>query len=117
VSGPPKRRILVVEDHEGSRAAIRRILAQIGYEVITAETVSAGLFALESLPSIILLDLRLPDGRGEAILEKVRADSLPCRVIRKSTSRKTSASGRRCSRRVGLAGPRWLPRVATTWTA
>src|SRR4051794_33742216 len=78
---PPTRRILVVEDHDSSREAVRTILDVMGYEVATAATIAEGLAALEPPPDCILLDLMLPDGRGEAILERVLAEGLPCRVI------------------------------------
>ena len=35
---------------------------------------------MEPRPDCLLLDLDLPDGRGEAVLERVRRDHLPIRV-------------------------------------
>ena len=79
----PKRRVLVVEDHASGREAVRRILTQMGFEVATASTVSQGLEALtlSPPPDCILLDLTLPDGPGEQILERVRQEGFPCRVV------------------------------------
>jgi CheY-like chemotaxis protein len=61
--------VLVVEDHAGTRNAMRRMLESSGYVVCTAED---GLAALECLdvcrPRLILLDLVMPimDGFGFA---------------------------------------------------
>jgi len=77
----PNRRFLIVEDDNRSRDPIRGILQQMGYEVVTAASVREGLAALDPLPQCILLDLVLPDGPGEVILERIRAQNLPCRVI------------------------------------
>ena len=46
----PPRRVLIVEDHESSRAALRRILTSLGFEVSTNWTVAEGMAALSPPP-------------------------------------------------------------------
>ena len=76
-----RRKLLVVEDDDTCRERMGRILRHLNYEVTSAATVSEGLAALDPPPHCILLDLSLPDGSGEAILEKIRADHLTSRVV------------------------------------
>jgi two-component system, NtrC family, response regulator AtoC len=57
-----------------------RMLSGAGYEVTTAETARAGLDAFEAQrPDIVLLDLRLPDGDGLEVMQRIRAldESVP----------------------------------------
>ncbi len=70
------RRILIVEDDEGVRAALAEAMAEVGAEVVVAED---GLDALEKLragpsPAVILLDLCLPRLGGDAFLRELRSD-------------------------------------------
>jgi CheY-like chemotaxis protein len=70
------RRILIVEDDPGVRAALAGAMAAAGAEVVVA---GDGVDALEQLrsgprPSVILLDLRLPRLGGEDFLREMRAD-------------------------------------------
>jgi DNA-binding response OmpR family regulator len=74
------RRLLIVEDHAMTRNALRGLFARQGWDVRVAESVAKGLAALEPPPDCLLLDLMLPDGDGETILRKIRADGLPTRV-------------------------------------
>lgn len=70
------RRMLVVEDHDETRSVLTRIMERRGFDVSTAGTVAEALRQLEPPPSCIILDLSLPDGCGETILERIRADRL-----------------------------------------
>jgi CheY-like chemotaxis protein len=75
-------RVLIVEDHEPTRNILRMIFQRKGWSTLAAGTVAEGLAYLgrEPRPDCVLLDLDLPDGRGEDVLERVRADHLPIRV-------------------------------------
>ena len=74
-------RVLLVEDDWRAHQLLRKILVTAGYDVISAMTLAEGLDQVcDGLDSVIL-DLGLPDGRGEAILEKVRTGNLPVRVV------------------------------------
>jgi len=78
-------RVLVVEDDPPTRSALRSIFSRQGWQVATAATVDEGLACLDPAPDCIVLDLVLPDGGGEAILRKVRADSIPTRMVAVAT--------------------------------
>ena len=73
-------RILVVEDDDASRDALRRLFVHKGWLVSVAKTISEGLEALDPPPHCVILDLMLPDGEGEDLLRKLREDNLPSRV-------------------------------------
>ena len=77
----PQHRLLLVEDHTETRHILRRILALCGWEVLEAPTVAEGLAQLDPPPDCLVLDLELPDGSGEVLLQKVREDRLPTRVV------------------------------------
>ena len=84
-------RVLLVEDDRQLRTMLRDALVVEGFEVFTAVSLSEGLAMLAGLseragPSagidIVLLDLGLPDGDGEALLAALRKrHSIPLIVI------------------------------------
>ncbi len=69
-------RVLYIEDNLANFELVRRILEQLpGIELIPAMQGSIGLeLAREHQPDLILLDLYLPDMRGEQVLEVLRAE-------------------------------------------
>jgi DNA-binding response OmpR family regulator len=76
-----KKCVLVVEDRDSQRWTIHSILTHMGYDVIAVGTLLEGLAALDRLPDAILLDLVLPDGPGELLLEAAVAAGFARRVI------------------------------------
>jgi two-component system cell cycle response regulator DivK len=66
-------RILIVEDNPLNRLLIHDILELRGHEVIEAATVdeARGLLATERL-DLLLLDVQIPGGGGEAVIREVR---------------------------------------------
>src|SRR5690242_20399916 len=71
-------RVLVIEDDDSVRAAVRRALLLGGYEVIQAPTGREGLLSAQSdVPDAIVLDLGLPDIDGVQV----------CRTLRDSGNR------------------------------
>jgi len=76
-------RILVIEDDEAIRAAVRRGLADLDHVVETAATGLAGLEqVIKDHPEVVLLDLGLPDVDGLTLLSMIRAASeVPVIVI------------------------------------
>jgi len=75
--------ILVVDDHEGVRDALRLVL-EPEYEVHEAECGTSALnFVAKRLPSVTLLDLLLPDIDGLAVLKELnaRAPDMPVIVL------------------------------------
>ncbi len=64
--------LLVVDDEEPIRSALKRFLSQQSYEVTTAATGEEALQALERHKvACILLDVRLPDANGVDLVPKV----------------------------------------------
>src|SRR5450631_4368079 len=68
--------VLVVEDDPSVTRVLRAALRSRGYEVTSAKTGEAGLIAAGQLqPSVILLDLGLPDIDGVEVCRRLRAQS------------------------------------------
>ena len=68
-------RVLVVEDDPSVRGLLQTLLAAEGYEVATASDGLAALVkATSSPPSLVLLDLMMPDLGGVRVLEEMRED-------------------------------------------
>src|SRR5579862_6722143 len=66
-------RILVIEDDDAVRAAVRRALLLGGYEVLLAESGEDGLLrAQRDVPDAIVLDLGLPDIDGVEVCRTLR---------------------------------------------
>lgn len=69
-AGPPRTRLLVVEDDEDIRSSLVQVLEDEGYQVDSAENGRVALTALMApgrrLPRLILLDMMMPvlDGGG-----------------------------------------------------
>jgi two-component system, OmpR family, KDP operon response regulator KdpE len=69
-------RILVVDDEPQIQRFLKPALIAAGFEVETASTVAdAKRLAATRSPTLIVLDLGLPDGDGKAVIETVRAFS------------------------------------------
>lgn len=69
-----KPRILVAEDHKPMQQAIRKILDEEGFEVLTADDGEEALQAVETFrPDLILADIMMPRMDGYALYEAVRA--------------------------------------------
>ena len=76
-SGPERAvapaRILIVEDNPLNRLLIHDILELRGHEVFEAATVSEARDVLAAVrPDLLLLDVQIPGGGGEAIIREVR---------------------------------------------
>jgi len=69
------RRILIVDDEESISRVLARHLHEKGYEARYALTAENGLRELTAFhPQIVILDIRLPDGDGLALLERFRSE-------------------------------------------
>lgn len=70
------RRVLVIDDDPAARYLLHKLLEESNVCVIEARDGRSGLAAARrSKPSLILLDLNLPDLGGEEVLEELRADT------------------------------------------
>jgi DNA-binding NtrC family response regulator len=76
------RSILIVDDDESLTDNLTDILEGEGYEIFTATTSRAAIKkAKEVMPSVALLDLRLPDGLGTALLSDLKHIKPDCLCI------------------------------------
>jgi two-component system response regulator MprA len=67
-------RVLVIEDDDAVRAAVRRALLLGGYDVVHAESGEEGLLrAQNEVPDAIVLDLGLPDIDGMQVCRTLRS--------------------------------------------
>ncbi len=70
-----KAKILVVEDNPLNLRLVRDILEHRGHEIVTARSVPGARKRLEAtLPDLVLLDIQLPGGGGEKLLEEIRGN-------------------------------------------
>ena len=68
------RRVLIVEDHDGTRQAVARLLGRNGYEVSEAASADeARELASSAEPHVILLDIGLPGTDGLSLAHEFRA--------------------------------------------
>jgi DNA-binding response OmpR family regulator len=74
--------VLLIDDEESARDLTTRALARLGFHVRTASTARDGLAMADSLkPSLILLDINLPDMSGWDVLKMLYERALDIPVI------------------------------------
>jgi two-component system, cell cycle response regulator DivK len=66
-------RILVVEDDVWSRRLVIDLLEMHGHEVLAAGDIALARRMLEQGPQVVLLDIHVPGGGGQALLAEIRA--------------------------------------------
>src|ERR1044071_4702384 len=68
-----KEKILIVDDEELIRWTLREALCGWGFVPVEAETVSEALATFDAeQPTVVLLDINLPDGSGLDVLREVK---------------------------------------------
>jgi len=74
--------ILVIEDHEGARSALTRLLSSTGYSVAEAANGEEALAVLAEgpRPDLILLDLMMPVMDGWEFMKQLRSDWRLCTI-------------------------------------
>src|SRR6187200_1097002 len=65
-------KLLLVEDDRATYTALRGILTLRGWQVVVATTVAEALDAVADDLDAVILDLMLPDGPGETVLQRLR---------------------------------------------
>jgi CheY-like chemotaxis protein len=74
--------ILLVEDHEDSREAIKSWLEWKGWRVLTAHDQKSGLALGQKHPvDLLICDLQLPDGNGWELMEKLKEGKPVCGIM------------------------------------
>ena len=67
--------ILVVEDNPKNMKLLRDVLRVSGYRTLEASTGEQALMlAIEHVPALVLMDIRLPDVDGVEVLSRLRID-------------------------------------------
>lgn len=80
MSGRP--RLLIVDDEKSLRDMLQLLFHKQGFEVQTAANFTEGVAgALRLSPDVILCDIKMPDGNGLDLLQRVRDEKLPTPVI------------------------------------
>jgi DNA-binding NarL/FixJ family response regulator len=76
-------RILVVDDHAGFRSFARTLLRAEGFDVVGEAADAAGAVdaAVRLRPELVLLDVRLPDGCGFDVAERLASQPQPPVVV------------------------------------
>src|SRR5436190_13562091 len=76
------RRILIIDDERPVIMTLEALLKRHGYQIDTAPTASQGLKLLKSKsPSLVLLDLQLPDADGLEMLDRIKTELPDMQVI------------------------------------
>lgn len=83
VADAPQLRVLLVDDHEIVRRGLRAVLAEPGVEIVgEAGTMHEGVaLAIRLRPSVVVMDLRLPDGSGIEGCREIRAEVPDAHVL------------------------------------
>jgi CheY-like chemotaxis protein len=77
----PHRTLLVVEDHEGTRRLMTRLLRRWGWDVMEAGSLADCLQLEDKRVDCALVDLVLPDGDGESIVRALRSVDAETRIV------------------------------------
>src|SRR6266487_581492 len=76
------RHVLIIDDERPVLMTLEALLKRHGYQVDTAPTAIQGLKALKSKPpTLVLLDLRLPDADGLEMLDRIKTELPEVQVI------------------------------------
>src|SRR5689334_23321058 len=76
------RHVLIIDDERPVLMTLEALLKRHGYQVDTAPTAAQGLKVLKSkLPTLVLLDLRLPDADGLEMLDRIKSELPQIQVI------------------------------------
>jgi DNA-binding NarL/FixJ family response regulator len=87
MSASPKPRVFLVDDHHLFRAGVRTELGDDVEVIGEADEVEAAIeLIVERLPDVVLLDVHMPDGGGQAVLEAVKPDHPEIRFLALSVS-------------------------------
>src|SRR5262245_31891254 len=69
-----REKVVIVDDDHMIRAALRRALGRLGYEVVEANNGETGLALIASAqPEVVITDLRMPGVDGHTLLRRLAA--------------------------------------------
>jgi DNA-binding NarL/FixJ family response regulator len=81
---PDNVRVMIVDDHEVVREGLRALIqkrTEFGLVAEAASVASAVQEALKSMPDVIIMDVRLPDGSGIEACREIRAQLPETKVL------------------------------------
>lgn len=84
MSAIPPVRIVLVDDHPALRAGVRAALERLGHIEVVGEASDGaeGVALCERLePSVVVLDMEMPDMDGIAVAERLRTLGVPSRIL------------------------------------
>ena len=88
------RHVLIVDDDQDNREAMRELLRSWGYEAeVAVDGCEAITLALERRPDVVLLDIGLPDINGYEVARRIRSASGCSRLIALTGSDEDEARG------------------------
>ena len=71
----PRKKILIVEDNNDCRDLLAKFINRSGYDAIEADSGREAISkAIEMHPDLILMDIYLPDIRGDKIIARLKAN-------------------------------------------
>jgi CheY-like chemotaxis protein len=77
-----KKKILLIDDDEGFCNSLKPIIKAEGFQLLVANDGSEGInIATETQPDLILLDIQLPDIKGNDVFLKIKENQIPTRII------------------------------------
>lgn len=76
-------KILVVDDNDDIRLLANTVLTMHGHSVVEASDGNTALAILrgDDAPEVVLLDIRIPSPDGLEVLDTIRAESMPVKVV------------------------------------
>jgi len=69
---PRSTRILIADDCEETRYVLSRVLSAAGYECLEVQSGSEALGLAQTLPDLLILDVRLPDISGYEVCKRIK---------------------------------------------
>jgi len=76
-----RQRILVIDDDREQTETLAYALRRQGFDVFTAHSFQEGLAAVElHRPQLLIMDIRLPDGDGLSLCERLADNSSTCEI-------------------------------------
>jgi CheY-like chemotaxis protein len=75
------RRILIVDDDQEQADTLAYSLRKQGFDVLLAHTIQSARVATElHVPNLIIMDIRLPDGDGLTLCQRLADDPATCQI-------------------------------------
>jgi DNA-binding response OmpR family regulator len=77
----PRKKLLLVQDDESVLLALQKAFTQRGWQVFVASTFAKARALLAESPDWVIVDLDLPGGGGKSLVQWIRNEKLPSRVM------------------------------------